>query len=275
MTHPIPLSPPPGWSVSLTDSHVHLHHDAFAEDVDHVIERALEAGTKNMVTIACSFEDGEAATRLAERYDALSCSVGIHPHEADKVPDLTVEDLLKQANHPKVVAFGETGLDFYYNNSAEQAQKHSFRVHIEAARETGLPLVIHARNADDAIADMLEEEMKKGPFKPLLHCFAGGADLAERAADLGAYFSLSGIITFKNAKDLCEIVTTLPEDRLLLETDAPYLAPVPYRGKRNEPALLVHTAQKLAEIRGWSLEETAEKTERAFANLFGSAHRAG
>ncbi|PWE17188.1 LuxR family transcriptional regulator [Marinicauda salina] len=251
------------------DSHVNLHGDAFEADLGDVLDRAREAGVSPMIAICCRLSDFDAVRAIAEANDDIYCTVGAHPHHAKDRPDITPEELVALADHPRVVAIGETGLDFHYNYSPPEAQYPSLRAHIEAARRTGLPVVLHCRDADEAMADLLEEEMGKGPFKALLHCYTGGLELARRAAALGAWFSASGIITFKKAEEVRAVFRdVIPEDRIIIETDCPYLAPVPHRGKRNEPAFLPHVAEKLGELRGWSLEETADRTRRATLALF-------
>jgi len=253
----------------LIDTHVNIHGEDYAEDLPRVIEAARQAGVRAMIAICCRLSDFEAVSKIAETYPDVYCTIGAHPHHAKDRPDITADDLLEIARHPKVVAIGETGLDFYYNHSPEAEQYQSLRAHIEAARRADLPLILHCRDADEKMADLLEEEMGKGAFRPLLHCYTGGAELARRAAALGAYFSASGIITFKKAEDVRSVFRDIvPGDRVIVETDCPYLAPVPHRGKRNEPGFLPHVAQKLGDIRGWSIEETAQRTTSAALRLF-------
>lgn len=255
------------------DSHVNLHGEQFADDLDTVVARAKEANISTMLTICCKISEFEAVYSVAERYENMWASVGTHPHEARENPDIKAREIIALSQKSKVIGIGETGLDFHYNYSDSDDQYANFKAHIEASRETGLPLIIHSRNADNEMADLLEAEMKKGEFPALLHCYTGGAELAQRAADIGLYFAVSGIITFKNASDLREIVKTLPDDRILIETDCPYLAPVPHRGRRNEPAFVPLVAEKLAEIKGWPVDETAQRTTDAFFNLFTKAER--
>lgn len=257
----------------LVDSHVNLHGEKFTDDMDDVVARAVDAGIGTMLNICCKVSDYDDVVAVAERYENMWASVGTHPHDAKENPDITAQHLIDLAAHPKVIGIGETGLDFHYNYSDKAAQIYNFQAHIEAARETQLPLIIHSREADDLMAETLEREMVKGAFPALLHCYTSGPDLAKRAADLGLYFSMSGIITFKNAVDVREIASWLPAERLMIETDCPYLAPVPYRGRRNEPAYVSHVCDKLSEIRGWSVEETAKITTDAFFNLFKKARR--
>ncbi len=205
---------------------------------------------------------------IAEAHENVFCSVGTHPHNADEELDVTCDELVRLAGHPKVVAIGEAGLDYFYDKAPREAQAQGFRTHIQAARQTGLPLVIHARNADDDMIAILEEETGKGAFPFILHCFSSGAALAQAGVKLGGYVSFSGILTFRNSQELRDIAETVPHDRLLVETDAPYLAPVPKRGKRNEPAFVAHTAHVLAETIGLSDEETADLTTENFFRLF-------
>jgi len=221
-----------------------------------------------MVTISTRVRKFDQVRAVAERYEPVYCSVGTHPHNAEEETDVTTEELVRLAAHPKVVAIGEAGLDYYYDHAPREAQKASLRTQIAAARETGLPLVIHARDADDDMAAILSEEMGKGAFPALLHCFSSGRDLAMASVELGLYVSFSGILTFKNAAELREIAADLPRERLLVETDAPYLAPVPLRGKRNEPSFVVHTARMLAEATGLSEDAVAAQTTENFFRLF-------
>ena len=257
----------------LVDSHVNLHGEQYQDDLDDVVARARAAGVETMLTICCKVSEFGAVLATAKRYDDMWASVGTHPHEAKENPDITAAEIIALSQHEKVIGIGETGLDFHYNYSDKSDQYANFLAHIEAARETQLPLIIHSRNADVEMAELLEAEMKKGVFPALLHCYTGGAELAKRAADLGLYFALSGIITFKSAHELREIAKTLPGERLLIETDCPYLTPTPNRGRRNEPAYVSRVAEDLAAIRGWSLEETETKTSNAFFNLFSKAKR--
>lgn len=253
----------------LIDSHVNLHGEAFENDLDAALARAREAGVSPMIAICCRLSDFEEVSAIAERHADVYCTIGAHPHHAKDRPDITAEELIEIARHPKVVAIGETGLDFHYNYSPAEAQYPSLRAHIEAARRTGLPIVIHSREADAEMADLLEDEMGKGAFKALLHCYTGGAGLARRAAELGCWFSASGIITFKKAEDVRAIFTEhVPDDRVIIETDCPYLAPVPHRGQRNEPAFLPHVAEKLAQIKGWTPEDAAAITTANCLALF-------
>jgi TatD DNase family protein len=221
-----------------------------------------------MVTICDKVSSFEAVHAIAMAHDDIWCTVGTHPHEAKENPGLTVQSLIDLAGRPRVVGIGETGLDFHYDLSPREVQAQVFRAHVAAARETGLPLVVHTREADEVMGQILEEEHARGPFKLLMHCYTSGSELARRCAALGAWFSVSGIATFKAAEDVRAIIAGMPADRIILETDCPYLAPVPMRGRRNEPAYLPHIAAKLAEIRGWSLEETGQRTTDACLALF-------
>ncbi len=255
----------------LVDSHCHLDFPDFEEDMDDIVARADEAGVKHILSICTHVTKFDPVLAVALRYDNIFCTVGIHPHNAAKEPEVTAEHLIRMANNEKVVGFGETGLDFYYDKSPRDVQKKQFRAHIEAARFAGLPLVVHTRDADDEMASMLKEETGKGAFSGLLHCFSSSRELAETALELGLYLSISGIVTFNKAEELREIVRDVPLDKLLVETDAPYLAPVPNRGKRNEPAYTRHTAEKIAEIKGLSLSEVANATTDNFFSLFSKA----
>jgi len=252
----------------LVDSHCHLDLPDFREELDAIVGRARAAGLSRMVTISTRVEKFPDIRAIAERFDDVYCSVGTHPHHAAKEPNVSVADLVAATKHPKVVAIGEAGLDYHYNNSPRDEQERGFRRHIAAARETGLPLVIHAREADEDIARILEEESARGKFPFVLHCFTGGEDLAKRGIALGGYVSFSGILTFKTSDNLRKIAASLPEDRILVETDAPYLAPQPFRGKRNEPSYVVETARVLAETRGLSPERVQEITTANFHRLF-------
>ncbi|MAS14001.1 MAG: LuxR family transcriptional regulator [Nitratireductor sp.] len=252
----------------LVDSHCHLDFPDFEEDRAGFIKRAGEVGVGLMVTISTRVRQFERIRAIAEAHENVFCSVGTHPHNADEELDVTADDLVRLAGHPKVVAIGEAGLDYFYDKAPRDAQAQGFRTHIAAARQTGLPLVIHARNADDDMMAILEEETGKGAFPFILHCFSSGAALAKTGVELGGYISFSGILTFRNSQELRDIAKTVPHDRLLVETDAPYLAPVPKRGKCNEPAFVVHTARVLAQTIGLSEEETARLTTENFFRLF-------
>jgi TatD DNase family protein len=252
----------------LVDSHCHLDFPDFAEERTAIVARAIAAGVGRMVTISTRVKRFQQILEIAEAFDAVYCSVGTHPHNADEELDITAADLIRIAAHPKVVAIGEAGLDYFYDKAPRDAQAQGFRNHIAAARETGLPLVIHARNADDDMAAILEDETAKGAFPFILHCFSSGRRLAEIGVALGGYVSFSGILTFKNSDELRAIAADVPHDRLLVETDAPYLAPIPFRGKRNEPAYVAHTARVLAETIGVGEAEIADLTTNNFFRLF-------
>jgi TatD DNase family protein len=255
----------------LIDSHCHLDFDALAGDLDGVLARAKAAGIAGMVTISTRVEQFDRIAAIAEAHDNVWCSVGTHPHHADEELHISADDLIRLSAHPKCVAIGEAGLDYFYDNAPRDAQATGFRRHIAAARQTGLPLVIHSRAADEDMAQILEEETGQGPFPFVLHCFSSGANLARRGLALGGYLSFSGIITFKNAAEIREVAGFAPADRILVETDAPYLAPVPHRGQSNEPSFVRHTAERLATVRGVSLEQLAADTTANFANLFAKA----
>ncbi|HJU18314.1 MAG TPA: TatD family hydrolase [Stellaceae bacterium] len=254
----------------LVDSHCHLDFADFAAERDAVIARARAAGVGAMVTIGTRLDEFPGVRAIAEAYDGIWCSVGAHPHEAKDHAALAAEDLAALAAHPKVVGIGEAGLDFHYDLSPRDVQTRIFRIHARASRATGLPLIVHAREADREVAQILEEER---PAAGVLHCFSSGRELAERALALGFYVSISGIVTFRNADDLRAIVRDLPLDRLLVETDAPYLAPVPYRGKRNEPAFVAATAAAVAALREIAPERLADQTTENFYRLFAKASR--
>jgi TatD DNase family protein len=260
-------------SPMLIDSHCHLDFPDFEGEVDAVVARAEAAGVRRMVTISTRVKRHGELLAIAERFPDVYCSVGTHPHSAHEEPDITADDLIARARHPKVVAIGEVGLDYHYDYSPRDAQEQSFRRHIAAARATGLPLVIHSREADDDMAAILEEETGKGAFRAVLHCYTGGPELAARAIALGLSISFPGILTFKKSEDLRALARSLPADRVLVETDAPYLAPGKFRGKRNEPAYVVETAKVLAEARGVSFEEVARQTTDNFFRLFSKVPR--
>ncbi len=257
----------------LVDSHCHLDFPDFAEELDDIVARAEAAGIGRMVTISTRVRQFDRVLAVAERYDSVFCSVGTHPHNADEELDIEPADLVRISGHPKVVAIGEAGLDYHYDNSPREAQAEGLRRHIAAARETGLPLVIHARDADADMAAILTEETQKGAFPAVLHCFSSGRGLAETGIRLGHYVSFSGILTFNRAEDLRDIASDMPGDRILVETDAPYLAPTPFRGKRNEPSYVVNTARVLAETRGVGEDEIAEQTTENFFRLFSKVTR--
>jgi TatD DNase family protein len=257
----------------LVDSHCHLDFPDLAADLDAVIARAEAEDIKRIVTISTRVRRHGEVLAIAERFPNVFCSVGTHPHNAHEELDITAEDLLARTTHPKVVAIGEAGLDYHYDFSPREAQERGFRTQIAAARASGLPLVIHSREADHDTARILEEETSHGAFAAVLHCYTGGRELARRAMALGLSISFTGILTFKNSNELRAIAAELPADRILVETDAPYLAPGRFRGKRNEPAYVVETAKVLAEVRNVSFEEIARQTSENFFRLFAKVPR--
>ena len=257
----------------LIDSHCHLDFPELSNDEAGVLVRARTAGVAGMLTIGTRLDQFDRVRAIAERHSNIWCSVGVHPHEAKEEGQRTPGRLIEATHHSKVVGIGETGLDFYYEHSPRDEQAESFRTHITAARETGLPLIVHTRDADTETGDILEDEYAKGAFTGLIHCFSSGPKVAKRALALGMYISISGIVTFKAAESLRTIVRELPLDRLLVETDAPYLAPVPRRGKTNEPAFVAHTAAKVAELKGISIAELEVVTTENFFRLFAKAER--
>jgi TatD DNase family protein len=252
----------------LVDSHCHLDSPDFADDLDAIVARAAAAGIGRIVTISTRVRRLGPLLTIAERFPDVYCSVGTHPHHADEEDGISADELIGLTDHPKVVALGEAGLDYFYQHGTPQAQERGFRAHIAAARATGLPLVIHTRDADDDCGRILEDEMAKGPFRAVLHCYTGGRDLAMKAISLGLSISFTGILTFKKSQALCDLAAELPADRIMVETDAPYLAPGKFRGKRNEPAHVVEIAKVLAETRGVSLERISRQTTENFFRLF-------
>lgn len=257
----------------LVDSHCHLDFPDFAEERDAIVARAVEAGVERMVTISTRVRRFDEIRAIAEAHDVVWCSVGTHPHNAAEEQDVTADELIRLSQHPKVVAIGEAGLDYFYDHAPREAQAQGFRTHIAAARATGLPLIIHARDADADIAAILEEETGKGAFPFVLHCFSSTRALAKAGVALGGYVSFSGILTFRRSHELREIASELPHERLLVETDAPFLAPQPFRGKRNEPAYVKETARVLAETIGVSEDEIARITTDNFFRLFSKMPR--
>jgi TatD DNase family protein len=257
----------------LVDSHCHLDFPDYAGKVDDVVARARAAGVGVCVSIGTELKRFPGVRAVAEAHDNVWCSVGVHPHESEKELLDDAAALIAEAAHPKVVAIGETGLDYYYEHAPRAPQQANFRSHIAAARQTGLPVIVHTREADDDTIDILRNEMAKGEFTGLIHCFTGTQRLADAALELGLYISVSGIATFKNSAALRDVIKTVPMDRLLVETDAPYLAPVPHRGKTNEPAFVVHTAAMLAELKGVSAAELATATTENFFRLFSKVTR--
>jgi TatD DNase family protein len=257
----------------LVDSHCHLDHEEFEGELETILGRARQSGIATMLTIGTTIAGFPRVLEIAERNEDIFCTVGVHPHEAAAEQFVTVDRLLGFLDNPKVIGIGECGLDYYYNRSPQDVQIAIFRTHIAAARESGLPLVVHTRNADGQMRAMLEAEQRVGPFTGVLHCFSSGRVLAETAVRLGLYISFSGILTFKNSDALRDIATVLPSERLLIETDAPYLAPVPVRGRRNEPSYVTHTLRALAACRGQDEGELAEMTSANFFRLFQRAVR--
>jgi len=257
----------------LVDSHCHLDFPDFAADLDAIVTRAEAAGVGRIVTISTKVRQHGALLAIAERFPNVYCTVGTHPHEADHEDGIPAEELIALTQHPKVVGLGEAGLDNFYKHGSPAAQERGFRAHIAAARATGLPLVIHTREADARCGEILDEEMAKGPFRAVLHCYTGGRDLAMKAIALGLSISFTGILTFKNSQALRDLAAELPADRIFVETDAPYLAPGKHRGKRNEPAFVVETAKMLAQVRGVTLEEIRRQTTENFFRVFAKVPR--
>jgi TatD DNase family protein len=252
----------------LIDSHCHLDFPDFADDLDGIVARATAEGIGRILTISTRVRRFNVLLAITERFPQVFCSVGTHPHQADEEDGISADELIELSAHPNVVAFGEAGLDYFYQHSSRQAQERGFRTHIAAARATGLPLVIHTREADDDCGRILEDEMAKGPFRAVLHCYTGGRELAMKAIALGLSISFTGILTFKKSQSLRELAAELPADRIMVETDAPYLAPGKHRGKRNEPAFVIEVARVLAEARGVSLEQISRQTSENFFRLF-------
>lgn len=254
------------------DSHCHLNYKGLVEEQGAVLVRARAAGVETMLNISTREREWDDVIATAERATDVWATVGIHPHEADAHPDVDTAKLVAKAAHPRVIGIGETGLDYYYDHSDRTRQQASFRAHIAASRETGLPLIVHTRDAEEDTAAIMAEEMGKGAYPGVIHCFTASGDFADKALDLGFYISISGIVTFKNARDLQETAARLPADRLLIETDSPFLAPVPHRGRSCEPAFVADTARFLAGLRGVSVEELGAQTSRNFRTLFAKAH---
>lgn len=252
----------------LVDSHCHLDFPDFADDLDAIVARAGAAGIGRIVTISTRVKHIDALLDITARFPNVYCSVGTHPHHADEEDGIAAERLVELTKHPKVVALGEAGLDYFYQHGSPEAQERGFRTHIAAARVTGLPLVVHTRDADEDCGRILEDEMAKGSFRAVLHCYTGGRDLAMKAISLGLSISFTGILTFKKSLALRDLAAELPDDRIMVETDAPYLAPGKFRGKRNEPAYVVEVAKVLAEARGVSIEEISRLTTENFFRLF-------
>lgn len=257
----------------IVDSHCHLNFPQFENQIDDVIARAHAADVMVQQTICTKMSEFEDVYAIAEHRENLYCSVGVHPHEADKAPIVSAEELIEKASRSKVIGIGETGLDYFYEHSPRKEQKISFINHIEAARETGLPMIVHTRDADEDTVDILQSETKKGAFPFLIHCFSSTDWLAQESIKLGGYISISGIVTFKKAEELREAVRNVPLERLLVETDAPYLAPMPHRGKTNEPAYTRLTCEAVADLKGVSLEDCAAQTTENFFTLFTKAQK--
>jgi TatD DNase family protein len=255
----------------LIDSHCHLNYKGLVEDQAAVLGRARARGVTGMLSISTRESEWADVIAIAEREPDIWASVGIHPHEADEHPDVDAAKLIEAARHPKVIGIGETGLDYYYDHSDREQQKKSFRAHIAASRETGLPLIVHTRDAEEDTAAIIREEMGKGAYPALIHCFTASRGFAEQMLELGLYISIAGIVTFKNARDLQETVASLPGDRMLIETDAPFLAPVPHRGKTGEPSFVVDTANFIAALRNEGAEELMDRTAGNFFKLFWKA----
>lgn len=255
----------------LVDSHCHLNYKGLVEQQQDILARARESGVSAMLNISTREREWDEVIGLAEQEQDVWASVGIHPHEADAHVGIDTAKLVTKAAHPRVVGIGETGLDYYYDHSDRAQQRASFREHIAAARETGLPLIVHTRDAEDDTAQIMSEEMAAGEYKAVIHCFTASADFGRKALDLGCYISLSGIVTFKNAADLQDVAQWLPADRMLVETDAPFLAPVPHRGKIGEPAFVADTARFVAELRGEGADTLAQQTADNFYRLFSKA----
>jgi TatD DNase family protein len=252
----------------LVDSHCHLDFPDFAGDLDRIVARAATAGIGRIVTISTRVRRLGELLAIVERFPNVYCSVGTHPHHADEEDGIATDELIELTRHPKIVALGEAGLDYFYQNGSPEAQARGFRAHIAAARATGLPLVIHTRDADEDCGRILEDEVARGSFRAVLHCYTGGRELAMKAIALGLSISFTGILTFKKSQNLRDLAAELPPDRIMVETDAPYLAPGKFRGKRNEPSYVVEIAKVLAETRGVSLEEISRQTTENFFRLF-------
>jgi TatD DNase family protein len=257
--------------VSLIDSHCHLNYEGLVERQDEVLDHARQRGVRGFLNISTRQKEWPEVIGVAERHSDVWASVGVHPHEADAHPDLGATALVEGTNHPRVIAIGECGLDYYYDKSDREAQRERFLAHIEAARETGLPLIVHTRDAEEDTAEILTSAVNQGGVTGVLHCFTGSAELARKALDIGFFISLSGIVTFKNARDLQDTAKWLPADQMLVETDAPFLAPVPHRGQKCEPAFVADTAAFVAELRGEDAAALGERTSANFFKLFNKA----
>ncbi len=257
----------------IVDSHCHLNYGTMMEDMDGVMARAEEAGVETMLAINARLSEYDDVLALAEKFDNVFATVGSHPHEAEKEPDVQATELIEKAQHKKIIGIGESGLDFYYEYAPRDLQEANFRAHIEASRQTGLPLIVHARDADDECIAILRDEMEKGVYPAVIHCFTATRAFAEASLELGFYISISGIVTFNSAKELQETAKIIPLDRLLIETDAPYLSPVPKRGKPNEPSYVKYTAEFMSKLREIPYEKLAKATTDNFYNLFTKATR--
>jgi TatD DNase family protein len=255
----------------LVDSHCHLDFSDFDEDRDSIIASAVDAGVGYMLTICTHVSKFGEVIAVAEKYDNIFCTVGVHPHNAESESEVNARQLINMAKHPKVVGFGETGLDFYYEHSSRDIQERLFRSHIKASRETGLPVIVHTRDADEDMERILRDEYKKGTFTGLIHCFSGGQELADAVLEIGFSISFSGIVTFKKAENIRSVAKSMQLNRILVETDSPYLAPVPMRGKRNEPAFSIFTAEHIADLRGMDRESFFQATTDNFFSLFTKA----
>ena len=252
----------------LVDSHCHLDYKDFSDDINNVVKRAEMNNIGTMVTICTNISSFASVKEISQRFDNIYCSIGVHPHAASKEGQKSPDKLIEHCEYNKIIGIGETGLDYYYDYSTKEDQKSNFLVHIDAARKTGLPLIIHSRDDDEEMIDLLQTEYTKDPFLGVMHCFSSSRELAEAALNIGFYISFSGIITFKKADELRLIAREVPINKILIETDAPFLAPTPNRGKRNEPSFLIHTAKKLAEIKEINYEHLSEVTTNNFYRLF-------
>ena len=259
-------------NITIVDSHCHLDFPDFTDNQAEFVKRAEENSVKYMQTICTHMSKFDQVLDIANKFDNIFCSVGVHPHEV-KDEKVTVEELIEAASHKKVIAIGETGLDFFYEHSPRIEQEESFRIHIEAARELDIPIIIHTRDADDDTIRILNDEMKRGKFRGLIHCFSTSFDLAQKSMDMGLYISISGIVTFKKSTELQEMVKKIPLDMMLVETDSPFLAPVPFRGKPNQPSYTRYVAECVANLKEIELKEVADKTTENFFNLFNKAYR--
>lgn len=257
----------------LVDSHCHLNYKGLVEDVDQVVERGRAAGIGTFLTINTRLSEYDDIITLTERFQDVYGTVGIHPHEAENEAGVTAESLIERSRHPRIIGLGETGLDYFYDNAPHDAQKASFRAHLEAGQKTGLPLVVHTRNAEDDTLQIMTEALERGPYKAVIHCFTGSRGFMEKMVDLGFYISISGIVTFKKAQDLQETARHIPADRLLVETDAPFLAPVPHRGKICEPAYVADTARFISDLRDMPFDNLSRLTTENFFRLFSKASR--